>query len=499
MNSNATKMKKKPKETGRQGAQAPSRFSTILLFFIGLALVAMPFVASAAETAGPTGELGEIGAFWLPTLAAIVFVVFLNALFVAADSALELLRPSHIRALDKEDPRVPTLQQLLDNKGKFVAGCTLGSQTMRAWMMILCFIPARAFGPWLATKFGQTPSFTWFILAGVILSIPVAAFNLIFGELVPRSYGVKFPPQAAHRLATFVRAWTVLFSPVTAAVTTLAALITKRFGGRATFALANQAEEEIKNIVESAQGQGEIEEDERELLHSVFEFTDTIAREVMTPRVDLDSVSIDTPAIELMRLIQESGHSRIPVYEETDDQIIGIIHAKDLLAAQLKGELPSNLRTIMRPALFVPENKPLFDLMKEMKASRSQMAIVQDEFGGTSGIVTMEDIVEELVGDIVDEYDFETPDVEKNGTGYYVSGKMNLDDLNEEIGSEFDSEEFDTVGGYVFGLFGRQPKPGEAIENVGHRFTVEETDGRRILRLMVEPLHSDSEQPTITA
>jgi putative hemolysin len=252
--------------------------------------------------------------------------------------------------------------------------------------------------------------------------------------------------------------------------------------------MVNQAEEEIKNLVETAQETGEIEVEEKELLHSVFEFSDTVAREVMTPRVDLEAMRVTSDPMELVELIKKTGKSRIPLYEETDDQIIGIVHAKDLLMAVLKTDRPS-LRKIMRPAIFVPENKSLNELLREMRQSRSEMAIVQDEFGGTSGIVTTEDIVEELVGEIVDEYDVEEPEIVKvDGDCYLVHGKVHVDDVNDTLGSELVSEEFDTIGGYVFGVFGRQPKRDEKIESDGLRFTVVEADGRKIKRLKIEKL-----------
>jgi CBS domain containing-hemolysin-like protein len=242
--------------------------------------------------------------------------------------------------------------------------------------------------------------------------------------------------------------------------------------------------------VESAEETGEIERDEKELIHSVFEFSDTIAREIMTPRVDLDALSVTADAITAVKMIETTGHSRIPLFEETDDQIVGIVHAKDLLMAIAAGKKVT-LRGIMRQPLFVPENKNLHELLGEMRNSRSQFAIVQDEFGGTAGIVTIEDIVEELVGDIVDEYDNEEPSFQKVDDGWLVDGKTHWNDVNHEIGSEFDSEEFDTIGGYVFGLFGRQPVLAETIEEAEHRFTVTKTDGRRILQLRIEKVSED--------
>ena len=284
-----------------------------------------------------------------------------------------------------------------------------------------------------------------------------------------------------------MRGASVVFAVPSALVTMVANLVTTRFGAQASFAIANQTEEEIKTLVESAQESGEMLVDEKEMLHSVFEFTDTVAREVMTPRVDVDAVSIHTTPEEAVRLIRESGHSRIPIFEETDDQILGIIHAKDLLMA-LEQSRQVELRALMRPALFVPENKNLHRLLSEMRSNRAQMAVVQDEFGGTAGIVTIEDIVEELVGDIMDEYDVEEEEIASVPGGYIVDGKTHIDDVNDAIGCSLESAVFDTIGGYVFGLFGRQPTPTEHIDSDGYRFTVEDTDGRRIRRLRLAAL-----------
>ncbi len=200
----------------------------------------------------------------------------------------------------------------------------------------------------------------------------------------------------------------------------------------------------------------------------------------------MDAVPADINPYDLVELIQESGHSRIPIFEGTDDEIVGIVHAKDLFLAMLRGK-PVNIATLMRPALYVTENKSIDELLAEMRVSKSQLAVVKDEFGGTSGIVTIEDIIEELVGEIQDEHDDEMPEVSETLEGFLVDGKTHLDDVNEEIGSDFESEDFDTIGGYVFGLFGRQPKQGEWLEHAGFQFNILETDGKRILRIRIVP------------
>jgi putative hemolysin len=263
-------------------------------------------------------------------------------------------------------------------------------------------------------------------------------------------------------------------------------------GGSVTLRTSNQMGEEIRSLVEEGEESGEFEADETSLITSVLAFGDTIAREIMTPRTDLDAVSVDTNPFDLVEIIQKSGHSRIPIFEGTDDEIVGIIHAKDLLVSMLRGK-PVNLRSLMRPALFVTENKNIHDLLAEMRHHRTQLAVIKDEFGGTSGIVTIEDIIEELVGEIQDEYDNEEPIMSETGTGFIIEGKTHLDNVNEEIGTAFESEDFDTIGGYVFGLFGRQPRQGEWMEQAGYQFTVAETDGKRIVKVRIDQLHADPE------
>lgn len=451
------------------------------------AVLAFPIAVAAQSGGDPLQMERASNSYTTSALAALFLVILLNAFFVASEAAIDLLRPAHARLFEKESPRAATLNRLLKHKSRYQATCSLGSHTMRAWMIILSFIPAPEIASWASNQGWIRYSAGSVLLAAVALTLPVAALNMVFGELIPKTYASIRPSAVALRLAFFIQATAPIFAVPGNVLAKAADVFTRRFGASATYSVVNQAEAEIKSLVETAQETGEIEEEEKELLHSVFEFTDTVAREVMTPRVDMDAVPIGADAETIIKLVQETGHSRIPVYEDTDDQIIGIVHAKDLLANRVRSDHPLNLRTILHPALFVPENKNLHDLLREMRQSRSQMAIVQDEFGGTAGIVTIEDIVEELVGDIVDEYDVETPDVIAEGNGFLVNGKYNLYDLNEEIGSDFASDEFDTVGGYVFGLFGRQPQVGDSLEDSGYLFRVVDTDGRRILRLYVEP------------
>ena len=295
------------------------------------------------------------------------------------------------------------------------------------------------------------------------------------------SNGDKAPQSGASRVLR------PLFFAIAGLFVSIAQVFARAAGGGVSLRRSNTMENEIRSLVESGGESGEFEEEETELIHSVFEFKETIAREVMTPRIDVDSASIDINPYDLVELIQTSGHSRIPMFEGTDDEIVGIIHAKDLLVTMLRGK-PVNLRSLMRPALYVTENKSIHDLLADMRHFRTQLAVVKDEYGGTSGIVTIEDIIEELVGEIQDEYDNEDPTVSETLNGFIVEGKTHVDDVNEEIGSNFESEDFDTIGGYVFGLFGRQPKQGEWIDDGTYQFTVTETDGKRIGKVRIEKM-----------
>jgi len=461
-----------------------------------IALCSVATVASAFSVSTTNGLASVATTVTLtsPTLviAAMVAVIIINSMFSAAAGALEILRPLHIKQVkDGQEKLKARLLSLMDRKARLLAACAVGNHFAQICLIFLSFLLAPGIAE-MITPGMETPSFGNLMVAAMIAALPVVAVNLVFGELVPKSFGGIFPHRTAFALDRFVSAAAILLSLFAYPIAALANLITSRFGGRAGFASENPAEEEIKNLVESAQETGEIEKDEKELLHSVFEFTDTVAREVMTPRVDLDALPISSEPSRVVALIQETGHSRIPLYEDTDDQIVGIIHAKDVLSAMVTGNAV-HLRSLMRTPLFVPETKNLHELLQEMRNSKSQMAIVQDEFGGTAGVVTIEDIVEELVGDIVDEYDNEEPAVVPSGKGWLIDGKTHREDVNHEIGSQFESDQFDTIGGYVFGLFGRQPSEGEAIDDFGYRFTVAQTDGRRIHRLLVEPLEQEGD------
>lgn len=297
------------------------------------------------------------------------------------------------------------------------------------------------------------------------------------------------------RMLTSMRGFITLWlksGPLIGAATTVSESLRGRNRRNATEEAEqeNAVEEEIRTLLDEAEADENWSEERTDMLESVLGFEETTAREIMTPRVDLDSVPKSASLNDVVRVVVESGHSRLPVYEESDDNILGVVHAKDVLQALMNEEMEPTLESLMRTPLFVYESNSVGEVLREMRANKVPMAIVQDDRGATAGVVTMEDIVEELVGEIHDEYDTDEPEIllEQAANGWVVDGRYNLDDLNEEIGTAFVNEEVDTIGGYLFSLLGRPAVEGDEVEAEGYKLTVQEVDGKRIARVGVEPL-----------
>lgn len=412
----------------------------------------------------------------------ILALMFLNALFHAAESALAGLRKNRIDQLkEARDPRANKLVDLYENEEPYFAACQIGNQIARVGMITAAVLSAPNLAGILSG--GSDPTMGTLVLSILAIIFVIALINLAFVELLFRGLAQKNQEKWGLRLYGFLRVSRFLLSPFVAIVNVSGNWLVKKLGLRPLFSPPLITEEELREIVEESGESGELIEDEKEMIHSIMEFTDTVAREVMTPRTEIDAIEVTATPREVARLIEETGHSRIPIYEGTIDRIAGIIHAKDLLKGLLDSQNLS-VRSIMRPPYFIPESKFMHQLLAEFRSGRVQMAIVQDEYGGTSGLVTIEDVVEEIVGEIVDEYDEEEAEIQEIGSGcWLIDGRTHIDDVNSEIGSHFESEEFDTLGGFVFGLFGRQPEQDETIEAGSWDLCVAETDGRRVVKI----------------
>lgn len=272
------------------------------------------------------------------------------------------------------------------------------------------------------------------------------------------------------------------------------------FGLGRLFRRGIETEEDFHRLIDEGEEEGIIEEEEHELIHSVFTFMDTIVREVMVPRVEIAACPINAPLSDVLNIIIAKGHSRVPVYDQKMDNIIGIVYAKDLLKFFGSEKDNVKIRGIMRPPFFVPETKKIIDLLKEFQLQKVHMAIVVDEYGGTAGLVTIEDLLEELVGEIQDEYDNERERLIKlNDHTISVDSHINIEEIEEFFECEIPKEDFETVGGLLFHLFERIPKEKEEIVFQGLRFTVTKADERRLWRVEISKIDNDDRKADVSA
>ena len=259
--------------------------------------------------------------------------------------------------------------------------------------------------------------------------------------------------------------------------------------------LSASKEEELRNIVESETEEGTIEAEEREMIEGIFDFGDTTVREVMVPRIDMVCADIESPSDEILDLLRRTRHSRIPVYEDRVDHIRGLIYVKDLLHAISAGETWET-REIMRPPHFVPENKTIDDLLAEFKSTRIHMAIVLDEYGGTAGLVTLEDLIEEIVGEIQDEYDEETPLFEWEEETLVADARIAIDDLGLVLGVELPQEGYETLGGFIYDQLGHVPNPGESLDYGSLKMQIDDVEGQRITTVRIEKQEVEEAETT---
>jgi putative hemolysin len=332
----------------------------------------------------------------------------------------------------------------------------------------------------------------WFGPIGVVVGtvFEVVVIFVVF-EAVPKNWAVHNPERAALFSAPLVAAL-VRFPPVRAAskvLIGLANLMIGRSKGDEDSSAQNVTEYELLAMADVAHAEDVIETDERAFIHSIIDFGDTVVREVMVPRPDMVTAEAGLTVSEALRKALAAGYSRVPVYRENIDDVVGIAYAKDLMRIELDGRDTESVGEHVRPAQFVPETKRVASMLREMQDRKFHLAIVVDEYGGTAGLVTLEDLIEELVGEIVDEFDVEEPTVERlDGGGIVVTGRMSLDDAADLLGAELPEGGWDTVGGLLFDLAGRVPAEGESVTVEGFRLVAERVQGRRIARVRIEPI-----------
>ena len=327
----------------------------------------------------------------------------------------------------------------------------------------------------------------------LISTIVISLVVLIFCEITPKTAAVQNPMRWARGLFPLVKGASWLLHPIVVVLGKVTNFVVRVLGGqvkRGPFV----TEEELRLLVTVGEEEGVLEEEETEMINSIFEFADTTVREVMVPRIDMVTLESDATVSQAVDIAMEGGFSRIPVYEENIDNIIGVLYTKDMLKQLREGHESVPIRTLVRPAYFVPETKKLDDLLREIRQRRIHMVIVIDEYGSVAGLVTIEDLVEEIVGDIRDEYDREENLYEKvNPYEYIVDAKMSIDEFNELMETELENEDYDTLGGFLYAQLDKIPVPGDTITFDGLTFTVMDTRGRRITKVRVERHHDDTD------
>jgi CBS domain containing-hemolysin-like protein len=429
----------------------------------------------------------------LGRIVAIVVLLLLNGYFVAVEFALVRSRRTRLEAMARNGDRLARIAlRGIGNLGRMLSASQLGITLSSLGLGALTEETlAEVFEHWL-----QTLPFALEIgvrvAAGSILAITfVTYFHVVFGELAPRSVALTHPERVARVLAPplFIFEW--VMRPFTSVLNRSAELVLRAFG-QAPMPVEESlhSPEELRILVEQAEEGGVLAEAPATLLEGVFEFSEKNAREVMTPRTNIDALAADATLDETLALVEETRRSRYPVYDESIDNIVGLVLAKDLIPVLRRPPATFAIRAMMRPIHVVPGSREVEEVLADFKRLKEHLAIVLDEYGGTAGLVTMEDLLEEIVGEILDEKD-EPPEPEERESPdlVLVAGSTNIADLNERFGLSVPDEDYTTIGGFVFGVLGRLPVAGDRVVAGGAVFTVREMDGRRIETLAVD-LHS---------
>lgn len=429
----------------------------------------------------------------------LAFLIAMNAFFAASEIAIVSVRKTRLRQLAEEGNRSAQIaERLAEDSSRFLAtiqvGITLAGFFTSATAAVTL---SGALSAWIAAlPLPEAIIVRGQALAVFLITTVLAFITLVLGELVPKTLALKYAEPVALAVARPIDWLSHLAAPAVRLLSWATNLIAGRFGAtQMVSTMPFVTEDEIKTIVDAGEEGGVIEEEEKAMIYSIFDLGETLAREVMVPRIDVTALESTATLQEAVQTILKAGHSRIPVYVDTIDNIIGILYAKDLLRYLSNGQANVRLTDMVRPPYFVPETKRIDELLRELQRRRVHMAIVVDEYGGTAGIVTIEDILEEIVGEIQDEYDVaEEPAVEQVGPDEYIfDARVDLDDVNDLLGTQLPKELGETLGGFIYGQLGKVPAAGERLSfNNALEMEVLEVSGRRIRkvrlrRLVTEP------------
>ena len=413
---------------------------------------------------------------WLQLIILIIALI-LAATASAAETALTSVSRIKLKNLVEEgDQKAIEIERLLSQPNVFLSTILVVNNVAVIVASSMATVLALRF----SANFGE-------LIATILISLVV----LIFCEITPKTAAVQNPLRWARAFVNPVRGAAWLLRPVVWSLSVVTNGLVRLLGGQMKHRGPFVTEEELRLLVTVGEEEGVLEEEETEMIHSIFEFADTTVREVMIPRIDMVTLESDATVDEAVDLELQGGFSRIPVYEETIDNIIGVLYTKDMLKQLREGHNSLPIRDLVRPAYFVPETKKLDDLLREIRQRRTHMAIIVDEYGSVAGLVTIEDLVEEIVGDIQDEYDREENLYEQVTQYEYVfDAKISIDEFNDLMETDLENEGYDTLGGFLYTQLDKIPVAGDTITFKNLTFTVLTTRGRRITKVKVEHVHT---------
>jgi CBS domain containing-hemolysin-like protein len=422
-------------------------------------------------------------------LLGVAALILLNGYFVAGEYGLVTARRTRIQELaQRGDRRARAVLRIVADPPRFIAAMQLGvTATSLAIGALGEQVLARVFDPIFAA-----------VIAFGLAFLIITFLHVVVGELVPKGVALAYSDRVALAVSTPVRVFFVVFKPLIWVLQSSSDAILRAFGLRPPGGEVDvYSEAELKMLLSRSTEEGELEEQEQEMLYKVFDFADKEVSAVMVPRPEVVALSIDLPPEEALSAVIESPYTRYPVYRGAAlDEVVGILHVRDLFSAIVdRGIAGVEVEQLLRPAYIVPETKDLAALLAEFRRTNQHMAIVVDEYGELEGIVTLEDLLEEIVGEIEDEFDLPDESIERLDDGRVrIHGTFPIDDFNEQFARSLPIEDFHTIGGFVFGLLGRAPEPGDEVEYDGVRFKVLDVEGSRIERLEVEILPEEPEE-----
>lgn len=419
---------------------------------------------------------------YLATILLILLLISINAFFAASEIALISTRRVKLKLMKEDSQELEAIQHLLERPNEFLA-------TIQICITLAGFFASATGAVSLSRELGRKLESTSLPILGtlgeelavILVTFVISYLNLVLGELVPKRMALANPEKFALRIARPIVFLSRVFKPLVTLLSASTDFISHILGIPQE-SVYSVTDEELKLFIAE---QRTLPPDERRLINEVFDFGDTLAYEVMTPRTDMVCIEDNATIKDALELSLQSHFSRLPVYQGDLDNIIGFVHIKDILPHLSKGDMNKPVREIMRPIHFVPLTKRAMELLKELQQKRINMAIVLDEYGGTAGLVTIEDLLEELVGEIRDEHDRETTPYRKIGDDeYLVDASLPIESLNELLGLSLpESEEFESVGGLIMELLGKVPEEGEMVEVDDYQLKVERMKGKRILTL----------------